>query len=58
MDKIHDTWWDYMYPLYLLRAITTSKYGRTIGPIGIENILNILSQGLMRILEIIITNMN
>lgn len=36
VDKIHDTWWDYMYPLYLLRAITTSKYGRTIGPIGNE----------------------
>lgn len=25
-----------MYPLYLLRAITTSKYGRAIGPIGNE----------------------
>lgn len=25
-----------MYPLYLLRAITTSRYGRTIGPIGNE----------------------
>lgn len=36
VDKIHDTWWDYMYPLYLLRAITTSRYGRTIGPIGNE----------------------
>lgn len=36
VDKIHDTWWDYMYPLYLLKAITTSKYGRTIGPIGTE----------------------
>ena len=36
VDKIHDTWWDYMYPLYLLRAITASKYGRTIGPIGTE----------------------
>lgn len=36
VDKIHDTWWDYMYPLYLLRAITSSKYGRTIGPIGNE----------------------
>lgn len=36
VDKIHDTWWDYMYPLYLLRAITSSKYGRTIGPIGTE----------------------
>lgn len=36
VDKIHDTWWDYMYPLYLLRAITTSKYGRKIGPIGNE----------------------
>lgn len=36
VDKIHDTWWDYMYPLYLLRAITSSKYGRAIGPIGNE----------------------
>lgn len=36
VDKIYDTWWDYMYPLYLLRAITASKYGRTIGPIGTE----------------------
>lgn len=36
VDKIHDTWWDYMYPLYLLRAITTSRYGRAIGPIGNE----------------------
>lgn len=36
VDKIHDTWWDYMYPLYLLRAITTSRYGRAIGPIGTE----------------------
>lgn len=36
VDKIHDTWWDYMYPLYLLRAITTSRYGRKIGPIGNE----------------------
>lgn len=36
VDKIHDTWWDYMYPLYLLRAITSSRYGRAIGPIGNE----------------------
>lgn len=36
VDKIHDTWWDYMYPLYLLRAITSSKYGRAIGSIGNE----------------------